>query len=169
MAVAHISLDLRSGYKGCHRVHDHNIHRSGTHHRLCDLESLLSVIRLGYVQVIDVHSDILRIYGIQRVLRVDESCDAAPLLYLGHHMQGNGGLTAGFRSVDLHDTSLGNSAHSQGDIQSQGTCGHGLHLHMSSRLAQLHHGSLAVLFLNMAQRRFQSLLFLFVYHINLSP
>ena len=51
------------------------------------------------------------------MLRIDKAGDPSPLLYLRHHMKGNGGLTAGLRAVDLDHTSLGNASQSQGNIQ----------------------------------------------------
>ena len=44
--ISHIALDLCFWHQCCHRVHDDNVHCSGTHHGLCDLQSLLTVIRL---------------------------------------------------------------------------------------------------------------------------
>ena len=46
MGISHISLDLCFRYQGCYRVHDDDVHRTGTHHCLSDLECLFSVIRL---------------------------------------------------------------------------------------------------------------------------
>ena len=117
MGISHITVDLRLGHQGCHRVHDHNIHSAGADHCLCDLQGLFTVIWLGNIQVIDIHADVLRVNGIQGMLRIDKAGDPSSLLYLRHHMKGNGGLTAGLRAVDLDHTSLGNASQSQSDIQ----------------------------------------------------
>ena len=87
------------------------------HHGLGDLQSLLTVVRLGDVEVINIHADIFRIDGIQRMLCIDETGDTASLLNLGYHMKRYGCLTTGLRSVDLDHTSLWNTAQSQRNIK----------------------------------------------------
>ena len=86
MAVSHVTVNLRLRHKRCHRVHYDDIHRAGTHHGLRDLQRLLTAIRLGYVKVVDIHPDILRIDRIQGMFRINKSRDAAPLLYFRDHM-----------------------------------------------------------------------------------
>ena len=86
MAVSHIPVDLRLRYQCSYGVHYNDINSPGTHHGLGDLQCLLSVIRLGNVQIINIHSDILRIDGIQGMLCIDKSGNASPLLYLSDHM-----------------------------------------------------------------------------------
>ena len=86
MAVSHIPIDLRLRYQCSYGVHYNDINSSGTHHGLGDLQCLLSVIRLGNVQIINIHSDILRIDGIQGMLCIDKSGNASPLLYFSDHM-----------------------------------------------------------------------------------
>ena len=94
VALAHLSLDLRLGDQRRHRVHDNDVDGSGTYHRIRDLKSLLAVVRLGNIQFVDIHAEILRVDRIQRVLRVNESSDSASLLRLRDHMQRDCGLTA---------------------------------------------------------------------------
>ena len=155
MGIAHLAVDLRLGHQGRHGVHDDNVHRTGAHHGLGDLQRLLAVIRLGDVEIIHVHADISRIDRIQRVLCVDESGDTALLLHLSYHVKRHGGLTAGLRAIDLDDPSPRNAAQSQGDIQAQGAGGDGLYIHIRGGIAQLHHGALAVGLLDLGQRRIQ--------------
>ena len=64
-----------------------------------------------------VLEEVSRAKRIQGMLGVDKACDPASLLHLCHHVKGNGGLTAGLRSVDLNDPALGYAAQPQGDIQ----------------------------------------------------
>ena len=155
MGITHIAVDLRLGHQGRHRVHDHDIHRAGANHCLCDLQGLLAVIRLGDIEVVNIHADILRVNGIQGMLRINKAGNASPLLYLRHHMKGNGGLTAGLRTVNLDHTSLGDTSQSQGNIQAQGTGGHCLDIHICSGISQLHHRALSVGFFDLGQRRVQ--------------
>ena len=51
------------------------------------------------------------------MLRIDKSGDTAALLDFRHHMQGNSRLSAGLRSVDLNNSSLGNAAKAKRDIK----------------------------------------------------
>ena len=117
MAVTHISINLRLRYKCGNRVNDHNIHSSGTHHRLCDLKCLFSIVRLWYVQVIDIYTDILCIDRIQSMFCINKSGNPASFLHFRNHVKCNGCLTAGFRSVNLDDTSLGNTTYSKCNIK----------------------------------------------------
>ena len=117
MAVAHIALDLLLRHKCCNRVDDNDVDRAGPHHRLRDLKRLVTAVRLRYVQFIDIHPDILRIYRVHGMLSIDKTGDAASLLYFGDHVERHCCLTAGFRSVYLDDTSLWNSAQSQRKIK----------------------------------------------------
>ena len=130
MGISHITFNLRPWNQSCNRVHDHNIHSAGAYHGLCNLQSLLTVIRLGNIKIVHIHTDMSGIYRVQSVLRINKACDSAPLLHLCHHMQRHCGLTTGFRSVDFHYSSSGDSAQSQGNIKAQGACWYSLHIHM---------------------------------------
>ena len=89
------------------------------------------------------------------MLRIDKSGDAAAFLYLRYHMESYSCLTGRFRTVHLDDPSLWNTAKSQGDIQAQGTGGHGLNIHICLRISQFHHRTFSILFLNLSKRSFQ--------------
>ena len=143
MAVAHVALDLRPGSQGCHRVHDHHVDSTRAHQSLTDLQALLAGVGLGNQHGVDVHAQGPGIGGIQGMLGVDKGHLAAPLLSLGHHMEGQGGLTGGFRSIDLNDTAPGHTSDAQSQVQGQGAGGDGLHHHVHI-LSQTHNGALAV-------------------------
>ncbi len=153
MAVSHITLDFGLGNQRRNGVHHNDIHSAGTDHGFGNLQCLLSVVRLRDVQIVYVNAYILGIYGIQRVLCVYEACNASLLLHLRHHMQGYCGLTTGLRPVYLHDSSSGNPAQPQRDIQAQRACRNGLHIHLRTGIAQLHHCALSELFLDLADGR----------------
>ena len=110
MRIAHIAIDLCLGNQSCNRVYDNDVHGAGTHHGFADFQSLLTAVRLGNIQVVDIYADVLRIDGIQRMLRVDEAGNTIPLLDLGHHMKSHGSFTTGFRAIDFNNTALGNAA-----------------------------------------------------------
>ena len=153
--VSHLSLDLLLGDQGCHGVDDDDVHGAAAHHGVCDLQGLFTVIRLGNVKVVDVHTDVPCIYRVKGMLRVDEACDAAPLLYLGHHVQCHRGLTGGLRTVDLDHPASGNAAQAQGDIQAQGAGGYGLNVHIAAGISQLHNGAFAEISLDLFDRGIQ--------------
>ena len=117
MAVAHLALDLSAGHHGGNRVHNDGINGTGAHQRLADLHGLLTGIGLADQQVVDVHTQRLGIHRVQRVLHVDEGNIAALLLGFGQNMQGQRGLTTGFRAVHLNDAAPGHAAHAQCQIQ----------------------------------------------------
>ena len=159
MAVAHVPLDLRPGGEGGHGVHHHHIDGAGAHQCLADLQSLLAGVGLGDEHGVDIHPQSLGVDGIHGVLGIDESHLAAPLLRLGHNVEGQGGLTGGLRAVDLNDAPLGHAADAQGEVQGQRSGGDGLHHHMGV-LPQAHHRTLAEILLDLSQGRVQRLLFI---------
>ena len=103
------------------------------------------------------------------MLCINKSCNSSAFLNLCYHVQGNGCLTTGFRSIDLNNTSLRHSAYSECYIQTKRTCRNCLYLHMRTGISKLHHRTLAILLLNMSKCRFQCFLFLFIHHICGSP
>ena len=179
MGVAHIALDLGPGGQGSHRVHHHYVDGAGADQSLTDLQALLAGVRLGDEHRVDVHAQSPGIVGVQGVLGVDEGHLAAPLLGLGHNVEGQGGLTRGLGTVDLNDTTLGNAADAQRQIQGQGAGGDGLH-HDIGVVAQAHDGALTIGLLDLGHGGLQSLLlirggsgalhhsFLLVCHVYLS-
>ena len=109
MTVEHIptgsiGLDLALGIG--------DVDRTRAHERLRDVEALLAGIRLRNKQAVDVNAERLGVDRVERVLGVDKRSRAAQLLRLCNAVQRNRGLTGGFRSVDLNDSSLGNTAQS---------------------------------------------------------
>ena len=121
MAIAHLTIDLRLRNEGCDRVDDQDIDRAGAHHRLGDLQCLLTGIRLGNIEIIDINADVLRVLRIQCMLCIDEAGDPATLLYFGHGMERERRLTRGLRSIDFDDSSLRVAAGTERDIQGKGS------------------------------------------------
>ena len=119
MGIPHLSVYLLSGDKGCHGVHNNDIHRAGAYHGLGNFQRLLAGIRLRDIEVIHIYPDVSGIHRIQGMLCVNKACDAAALLYLRHHVQGDSGFSGGFRSVNLYNSSPRNSADPKRDIQSE--------------------------------------------------
>ena len=72
-------------------------------------------------------------------------------------MQGQRGLTTGFRAVHLNDAAPGHAAHAQCQIQADAAGRDGIHLH-GGVVAQLHHSALAKLLFDLGQCRGQRIL-----------
>ena len=123
MAVAHLALDLGTRYQRGHRVDDQDVDRSRPDQHVGDLECLLAGVRLAHQQGVGVHAQILGVFGVECVLGVDERRDTAGSLGVGHRMQGDGGLTRGFRAVDLDDAAARQPADAQRHVEGDGAGG----------------------------------------------
>ena len=165
MAVSHVAVDLRLGNQCCHGVHYNNIHSPGANHGLCDFQSLLAVIRLRNVQIINIHAYVLCIDRVKRMLRVNKSGNSAPFLDFRDHMKRNCRLTTGFRTINLHDSSLGDASQSERNIQTQRACWDRLDIHLCRRITELHDRALPVLLLNLAYRRIQCFQLFIFFHL----
>ncbi len=144
MAVAHLAVDLGLGHQGGHGVHHDDVQGAAAHQLVADLQGLLAAVRLADEEVVHVHAQLLGVFGIQGVLGVDVGRQAALLLGLGHHVQGQGGLAAGLRPVDFHHAALGHPAHAQRRIQGDGAGADDFDaLGGAHAVAQLHDGALA--------------------------
>ena len=64
MAVAHHAVYFRLRRECGNGVDHHDTNGTGTDERLGNLESLLTVIRLGHEEIIDIHTDALGILHI---------------------------------------------------------------------------------------------------------
>ena len=84
------------------------------------------------------------------MLSIHKGHFAAYFLALSQDVQGQGGLTGGFRAIDLNDSALGNTANTEGGIQRQRAGGNGLHIHIGA-VAKTHDRALAITFLNLSQ------------------
>jgi len=119
MTVSHISIDLCFRNQCRYRVNNNDIQCTGTYHRLKDLQRLLSTVRLGNVKFINIYTDIFCIYRIQCMLCINEPCNSSTLLSFCNHMQSNGRLTTGFRTIHFDNTSTRYSTNPQCNIQTQ--------------------------------------------------
>ena len=93
MAVAHLSVNLRLRHQRGNRIHNENIHRPRAHHRLRNIQGLLTGIRLRNIEIVNIHADCLRIAGIECVLRINKSGNSSSLLYLRNGMKRQSRLT----------------------------------------------------------------------------
>ena len=153
MAVAHLALQLGARHQCRHRVDDDDVDRTRAHQHFHDLQRLLAGVGLRDQQVVEVHAELGRVDWIERVLGVDEGRHARGLLRLRHRLQRERGLARGFRAVDLDDAALGQASDAE-----RGVHGHGAgrdHVSGDARVALSHaeDGALAVVLLDLAQRR----------------
>ena len=95
--VAHLPLDLSPRYECGDRVYYDDIEGAGADEGVGYLQGLFAVIRLGKVEVLQVHADSLGVSRVEGVLGVDEGGEAPGLLRLGDDVQGEGRLAARLR------------------------------------------------------------------------
>jgi len=96
------------------------------------------------------------------VLGVNERCDAALLLRFGNGMDGQRGLTRGFRTEDFDDAALGVAAHAKRGVQSDGTSGNDLDV-LYFLVAHFHDGAVAKTLFNLVHGGLQGFQFLCVW------
>ena len=144
MRISHLSINLCLGYQSSHGIYNHDINGARTNHSLCNLQCLLSIIGLRNIQIIYIYTNILCIYGIQGMLRINKAGNSSPLLYLRNHMEGNRRLTARLRSIDLNHSPLRYSAQSQRNIQAERPCRNCLYIHILARVPKLHNRALPI-------------------------
>ena len=81
------------------------------------------------------------------MLGVDEGGYAVGLLCFGDGVEGQGGLTRTFGTVNLDDTSAGEAANAEGGIEADAAGGDDIHF-FHLLVAELHDRAFAVVFLN---------------------
>ena len=129
-----------------------------------DLQGLFPGIRLGDEELAHIHAQLGGIDRVQRVLGIDESRDTASLLRFRHCVESERGLAGTFRTINLDDAALRQTANTQGNIQPQRTGGNRFDIHVRT-LAELHHGALAECLVDLAQRGLNGLLLVRVHVI----
>src|SRR5690606_14036035 len=154
VGVAHLAFDLGAGHQGRYRVDHQDIQGSGANQHVGDLEGLLTRVRLGDEQLVDVDADGPGVGRVEGVLGVDEGGDPAVALGRGHDVEGEAGLAGRLGTVDLDDPTPGDPAGAQGQVEREGSGGDDLHL-AGGGIAHLHDGTLAVLSLDLGDRHVQ--------------
>ena len=147
MAVSHLSVYFRLRHERGNGVHNQDVHSTGTHHSLRNIESLLSGIGLGHIEVINIHSDSLRISRIQGMLRIDKGRNPASLLYLCNGMKCQSGLTGRLRTVNLDNSSSRKAACTERNIHGKRSGRYHLDVLVDAGISQLHDGTLSAILL----------------------
>jgi len=156
LGLAHGALELGLGDERGHGVDDDDVHGARAHQHVGDVQGLLAVVGLGDQEVVGLHAQAPGVVDVQGVLGVDEGRGAAELLGLGDDVQGERGLAARFRPVDLADAPPRDAADAQGQIEADGAGGDGGDGDVG-RVVELHHRALAPLALYGRERGDQGL------------
>ena len=151
MGITHISFDFCFRHQGSYGVDDDDVDGTAADQGIADFQSLFAGIRLGYQQIVHVHAQMTGIFRIQGMFCIDKGCIAAPLLGFCDHVQGHGGLTGRFRSINLDDPAPGNTSYAQRNIQGQCSGGNCFYIHLFTGIAQLHDGPFAKVLFNLLQ------------------
>ena len=159
MAVAHVALDLGLRHECGDGVDDDDVDGAAAHERIDDVECLLARIRLGDQQIIDVDAEFGGVDRVERMLRIDEGRDAAVLLCLRDHVQGDRRLPGRLRAVDLDDAAARDAADAKGDVERQDARRDDLDVHVCLSIAEAHDRALAEVLLDLLQRVLERFLF----------
>src|SRR5208282_1388602 len=120
VAVPHLALDLGPGHEGGYRVDDDDVDGPGADEHVGDLQRLLTGVRLGDEQPVGVDAELFGVFGVERVLGVDECGDPARLLGVCHRVEGQTRFSAGLRSVYFDNSAAGQAADSEGYVERDG-------------------------------------------------
>ena len=161
MRVADFAFDFRFRRQRRYGVDHDNVYRARTRQRVTDFQRLLTGVRLGAQQVVDIDAQLTRIHWIQRVFRIDERTGFTFALRRGDNLQRQRRFTGGFWPVDFDNTAHWQAASAQRDIQRQRTGRNGFHIH-GAIFTQTHDGAFTELLFDLAQRCRQRFLFVFV-------
>ena len=162
MGVAHLTLDLGAGHERRDGVDHEHVERARADQHLGDLERLLTVVRLGQEQVVDVDADAAGVARVHRMLGVDEGRQAALALGLGDHVVAERRLARGLGAEHLDHAAAGQPADAEGEVERQRTGRDDVDVD-GRRIAHLHDRALAELLLDLAYRCIQS--FVFFLHV----
>ena len=101
--VTHFAFDFVFRDECSDRVDDHNIDSAGANESFDDLECLFTVIWLRDKEFVDVDADTAGIERVESMLGIDEGSGATQFLDFSDGVQGEGGFTGGFWTVDFDD------------------------------------------------------------------
>jgi len=157
VCITHLAFDLSLRHESRDGV-DHNaVNGAAAHKCLCDLQSLFTRVRLRKIQFINVNTASLGIGRVQRVLNIDERCCATLSLALGNNVLTQRRLARGLWAIDLRDSSLGNPADAQSDIERDTSGGNHINFQPGT-FAKAHDGTFTIALANLCKRRVQRLL-----------
>src|SRR6202042_264634 len=88
VGVAHLAVEFRFGNEGGYGIDDEDVDGAGADEGFGDLEGLFAVVGLGDEEVVDIDAEFPGVLGVERVLGIDESGEAAGFLGFGDDLEG---------------------------------------------------------------------------------
>ena len=155
--VAHLAFDFGLWRKCCDGVDDENVDRARAHEHVGNFESLLAGVGLRHEKCIDIDAELLRVFRIEGVLRIDEGSNAARPLRVCNRVERNRGFTAGLRTVDLDDTTAGKTTDTERDVKCDRPRGNDFD-GRACVVAKAHNRAFAELTVNLCERVFERLI-----------
>ena len=156
VVVAHFAVDFGLRYESGHGVDDDDVDGAGADERFGNVERLLAGIGLGDEEGFDVDAELAGVDGIEGVFGVDEGRYTAELLGLGNGMQGKGGFTGGFGSVNLDDAATREPADAERHVELD-TAGRDNRDVFDGLLPESHDGTFTVVLLDLCDCGFDCL------------
>ena len=126
-----------------------------------DFERLLAIVGLRDEQIVNVHAELARVEGIERVFGVDEGGMAAEFLRFGDHVQSERGLAAGFRAVDFDHAAAREAADAESGVNRDAAGGNDVDRDEHVAVAQAHDRAFAVVLFDLRYRCFNQFGFVF--------
>ena len=136
------------------------VDRAALHQDLRDVERLLAVVGLADQKLLRVHSEVLGVVHIERVLGVDERRDATRCLALRDGVERERGLAARLRAVDLDDAALRIAAAAERLVERGAASGDARDA-LRFAVAEAHHRALAELLFDALEQGVDGLEWLF--------
>ena len=102
-------LEFGLGHQRGHGINDDDVERVRARER-SQSQRFLAAVGLRDQQVVEIHAELLRIAGIQRVFGVNEGRQAAGLLRIGDDVEHERGFAGGFRAENFDDPPAGKTA-----------------------------------------------------------
>ena len=158
LRFAHLAFDFRLRHQRRDRVDDDDVDAVRADEDFDDLERLLAVVGLRDEQIVDVHTELLRIVRVEGVLGVDERGHTAQLLRFGDDLQRQRGLARRLGPENLDDAAARHAADAERVVDADRARGNGFDRLNGPLLAKPHDRAFAELLLDLAEGNFDGLL-----------
>ncbi len=161
MGVSHITFYFSLGRKGCNRIHDDNINRSGADKAFGNFEGLFTVIGLADPHFVNIDTQVSGIGGIEGMLGIDKGGNTALLLTFRDGVEGKGRLSGRFGTVDFNDSAFRITSDSEGGIEKDRAGRNCLDVELKVLSAEFHKRTFSKLLFNLKTGRVQGLILFF--------
>jgi hypothetical protein len=150
--VPHLPFDLGARHQSRNRIDDDDVDGTAANQHLDDVERLLTRVRLGNQEVVDVDTELARVHDIESVLRVDERRDAARKLRFGDDRLRQRRLARALGPEDLDDASTRDSSDAERDVEAEASGRHDLDPLLLLAVAEPHDRAVTELLSNLCHR-----------------